>query len=256
MAKIGLRYPVYKTDTSEGVIAKAIQADITITTNDVKLYADDAIVESDRSFQSGTITLGTDNLKDEIQKEFLGHSITNGEITASGSDVSPYVSVGFYGVKVVSGVKKYRAVWLPKVQFEEPEDTNATKGESIEYGTHSLVGTILLDDNGNWKKEQTFDTEAEAIVYLQNKSGVKYQAKAPTADIASGSYDEPQTVTLTSEATADIYYTTNGITPTSTTGTKYTTPISIAESCALKAIAVVSGKNNSTISTYEYIIEI
>ena len=28
MAKIGLRYPVYKTSFTQGVIAKAIQADI------------------------------------------------------------------------------------------------------------------------------------------------------------------------------------------------------------------------------------
>ena len=45
MAKIGLRYPVYKGATTQGVIAKAIQADIAITVNNVKLYADDAIAE-------------------------------------------------------------------------------------------------------------------------------------------------------------------------------------------------------------------
>ena len=31
MAKIGLKYPVYKTEDSQGVIGKAIQADISIT---------------------------------------------------------------------------------------------------------------------------------------------------------------------------------------------------------------------------------
>ena len=35
MAKIGLKYPVYKGATTQGVIGKAIQADITITTNNV-----------------------------------------------------------------------------------------------------------------------------------------------------------------------------------------------------------------------------
>ena len=53
MAKIGLKYPVYKTDSAAGVIGKAIQADISITVNDVKLYADDAVAESDKSFQNG-----------------------------------------------------------------------------------------------------------------------------------------------------------------------------------------------------------
>ena len=65
MAKIGLKYPVYAPATEEGstitygtgaVLAKAISANISIENNDVKLYADDAIAESDNSFASGTVT--------------------------------------------------------------------------------------------------------------------------------------------------------------------------------------------------------
>jgi phi13 family phage major tail protein len=172
MAKIGLKYPVFKSDTTQGVIGKAIQADISITTNDAKLYADDGIAEIDNSFQSGTITLGIDDLSDEIQEALFGHAVSDGELTASGEDVSPYVGVGFYGKKVVSGVKKWRAIWLHKVKFSEPEDTNATKGESVEFGTATTEGTIVLDDNGDWKSEKTFDNEADAIAYLNDKAGI------------------------------------------------------------------------------------
>lgn len=173
MAKIGLKYPVYKSPSKKGVIGKAIQADIAISVNEVKLYADDTVVESDKSFQSGTITLGIDDLSDEIYSEFLGHAKdVSGEITANENDQSPYIGLGFYGTKKVKGVAKYRAIWLPKVQFAEPEDTNATKGESVEFNTPSLEGTIMADDNGDWKKEQTFATEAEAVTYLENKAGI------------------------------------------------------------------------------------
>ena len=155
MSKIGLKYPVYKSETSQGVIAKAIQADIAITVNDVKLYADDAIAESDKSFRSGTLTLGVDDLSDAVQTAFLGHAVDDGEITASGTDANPYVGIGFYGVKMVAGgVRKYRAIWLTKVQFTEPSDTNATKGDTIAFATPVLEGTIMLDDDGNWKKEK------------------------------------------------------------------------------------------------------
>lgn len=173
MAKIGLKYPVYKGAEKKGVIGKAIQADISITINDVKLYADDVVAESDKSFQSGTITLGLDDLSDDIQTEFLGHTKdTEGEITAKGTDDSPYVGIGFYGVKKVNGIRKYRAIWLPKVQFGEPNDTNSTKGETVTFNTPVIEGTIMLDDNGDWKKEQTFDTEAEAKSYLEGKAGI------------------------------------------------------------------------------------
>ncbi|WP_186430882.1 major tail protein [Clostridium sp. BSD9I1] len=174
MAKIGLKYPVYKGATKQGVIGKAIQADISISVNDSKLYADDAVAESDKSFQSGAITLGIDDLSDEIQTEFLGHvkDETTGEITANTNDGNPYIGIGFYGIKMVNGVRKFRAVWFPKVQFAEPEDTNATKGESVEFNTPTLEGTIMLDNNGDWKKENTFGTEAEAKTYLETKAGI------------------------------------------------------------------------------------
>jgi len=174
MAKIGLRYPVYKSANSKGVIGKAIQADISISTNDVKLYADDVVVESDKSFKSGTITLGIDDLSDEIQTEFLGHKKDEqtGEIIANGNDENPYVGIGFYGIKKVNNVIKYRAIWLPKVQFAEPADTNKSKGETVEFNTPTLEGTIMMDDDGNWKYEQTFSTEDEAKAYLENKAGI------------------------------------------------------------------------------------
>lgn len=258
MAKIGLKYPVYKSTTKSGVIAKAIQADISITVNDVKLYADDAIAESDKSFQEGTITLGIDDLSNEIQVEFLGHEVNEqtGEITAKGADDSPYVGIGFYGVKKVNGTRKYRAIWLTKVQFAEPEDTNATKGESVEFNTPTLTGTIFLDENGDWKKENTFDTEAEAKAYLEAKAGITPQATMPVANVMSGTYAEAKTVTLTAGDGETIYYTTNGTTPSAANGTEYTIPVEIDESCALRAIAVKDGYSNSPVVTYEYIINI
>lgn len=174
MAKIGLKYPVYKSKQNQGVIGKAIQADISISVNEAYLYADDGVAESDKSFQSGTITLGIDDLSDEIQTEFLGHEKDGetGEIIANANDENPYVGIGFYGVKKVGGVRKYRAIWLPKVQFAEPEDTNATKGESVEFNTPSLEGTIMLDEDGNWKMEKTFESEADAKAYLEDKAGI------------------------------------------------------------------------------------
>ena len=256
MAKIGLKYPVYEARLPPecGVIAKAIQADIAISVNDVKLYADDAIAESDKSFQSGTLTLGIDDLSDAVQTAFLGHTVDDGEITAKGTDQNPYVGIGFYGVKVVGGVRKFRAIWLPKVQFAEPADTNATKGDTVAFATPALEGTIMLDDDGAWKYEQTFDAEAEAIAYLQAKSGVKAQCTKPVANVASGEYETSQTVTLTAGDGETIYYTTNGTTPSATNGDTYSTAIEITESCALRAIAIKTGMNDSEIATYEYII--
>jgi len=171
MPKVGLKYPVYK-GASSGVIGKAIQADIAIETNNAELYSDDAVSESDKSFKRGKITLGVDDLSDIVQREFLGHTIeATGEVTGNENDQCPYVGIGFYGAKVLNRVRKYRAVWFPKVQFSEPNDNNKTKGENVEFSTPTIEGTIMKDSNGDWKKEQTFATEADAISYLNAKSG-------------------------------------------------------------------------------------
>lgn len=255
MAKIGLRYPVYKTSFTQGVIAKAIQADIAISVNDVKLYADDIIAETDKSFQNGTVTLGVDELSDNVYATLLGHTVDGitGELTADIDDVAPFVGIGFYGVKKVNNVAKYRAIWLPKVQFAEPADTNSTKGETTTFNTPVIVGTIMVDGNGDWKKENTFTTEAEAKAYLDAKAGITPQCTMPVASKAAGTYEGTQSIVLTAGAGETIYYTTNGTTP-SASSTEYETAISIAETTMLRAIAIKAGSSNSQIASYEYII--
>ena len=179
MAKIGLKYPVYKTESGAGVISKAIQADISITVNDIKLYADDGIAEAINLSKTALLTLGIDELSDEVQALCLVMSLTAANLPLK-APMQAYVGIGFYGVKMVGGVRKYRAIWLPRVQFAEPADNNATKGETLAFATPSLEGTIITRrDGGVWKMEKTFDTESGAIAYLQDKSGVKNQCTKP-----------------------------------------------------------------------------
>lgn len=174
MAKIGLRNIVYKTTTAGKELAKAVQADINITVNEANFYADDSISERDRSFQSGELSLQIDDFNDVHQVELLGHTKVGetDEIASGVDDTPPFVGVGFYAVKKVNNVRKYRAIWLPKVQFSEPSDTNQTKGQTIAFSAHEITGTIFVDDTGNWKYEQTFDTVAEAVTYLNSKAGI------------------------------------------------------------------------------------
>ena len=181
MAKIGLKYPVYKDAEGGGQIAKAIQADVSITVNSVSLYADDAIAENDKSFQNGTLTLGIDDLNEGVLTKLLGHAkdSESEEIASNIDDVAPFVGVGFYGVKVVGGSKAYRALWFPKVQFEEPADSMTTKGETVTFGTDSIVGTIMPDGNGDWKLEKTFSSESDAIDYLNTKAGIIVEPEVP-----------------------------------------------------------------------------
>lgn len=177
MAKIGLSYIRYSklTEAADGTptfdgsktIGKAVSANASITNNDVELYADDALAESDTSFQSGTITLGTDDDRDVIFADLLGHDVSEeGEVTANTNDVAPWVGVGRIVQKMVNNVRLYKAIVYLKVKFAEPSDDETTKGASVDFGTNTIEGKIATLKNGDWRKVQTFTTKEDAIDYI------------------------------------------------------------------------------------------
>jgi phi13 family phage major tail protein len=193
--KVGLKYPVCASyDDSTGspvytggrVMGKAIAEDITIDSNNTPVYADDALDELDTSFKSGKTAIELNDLSVEEQAFLLGHAInaTTGELVANANDASPYVGHGFYGRTVKNKVSKWRAVWLTKVQFSEPADSTKTQGESVAFQTPKIEGTIMKDINGDWKQEKTFDNEADAIAYLNEKAGLPVTASAGLSALA------------------------------------------------------------------------
>ena len=199
MAKIGLKNFLYGILTEEtdgtatyGVAqkpAKAISCKVDISNNDAKLYADDALAESDTSFQSGTVTIGIDDENDSMLATLLGHSLANGEVVRSSNDVAPYVGLGRIITKMVGGVYKYKVEFLYKVKFSEPSQENDTKGESLEFGTSEVEGQISCLANGSWSATKTFNTMTEAQTYLESFFGSATSATvAFNVNGGSGSY--------------------------------------------------------------------
>ena len=81
-------------------------------------------------------------------------------------------------------------------------------------------------------------------------------AKAPVFSVKTGKYSAAQTVALTSETEgAKIYFTTDGTDPTEQS-TCYTAPITVSETCTVKAIAIVDGMKVSDIASAVYMIDL
>jgi sugar lactone lactonase YvrE len=79
-------------------------------------------------------------------------------------------------------------------------------------------------------------------------------AAAPSFSPAAGTYTSAQTVIINDNTKgATIYYTTNGVTPTSSS-TKYTAPITVSATETIETIAVASGYTNSPVATATYTI--
>lgn len=182
MAKIGLtnfRYAVLTeatdgTPTYDGAKtpAHAISCSVDITNNDVKLYGDDVVVESDTSFQTGTATITIDDDDIEVIGTLLGHTVTTGELVRASDDVAPYVGFGRIVTKMVGGEYKYKVEFLYKVKFSEPSQSDNTKGENLEFGTTELQGTVSCLANGKWSVAKSFDTKASAVTYLEGLMAV------------------------------------------------------------------------------------
>lgn len=75
------------------------------------------------------------------------------------------------------------------------------------------------------------------IVVTTEDGGSTVTVAKPTFSPAAGTYYEAQSVTLSAEDGASIYYTTNGDEPTAQS-TLYSTPIEVAQTTTIKAIAV------------------
>lgn len=246
MAKIGLnnfRYSLL-TEASDGTPsyagakkpAKAVSCSVSVTNNSAKLFADDILAESDTSFQSGTVTIGIDDEDQATMAEILGHDVdSEGEIIRNANDAAPYVGLGRIIVKMVNGVYKYKVEFLYKVKFAEPSQEDNTKGESVEFTTSTIEGTIATLANGRWSASKTFDSKADAIAYLEGLLGgtsgttytVTYNVNGGTGTVAAvtvpggtiiavndGSTITPPTGkvfdgwdTTSSATTADIKYT-------------------------------------------------
>ena len=115
MARIGLKNFRYSLlNEKEEVIepkslGKAIDCKVSLELNSAELYADDALTESDYTFNKGTVTITVDDDDDTILAPLLGHTISeDGEIVRKDTDVAPYIAFGRILTKVVSGTYKYK----------------------------------------------------------------------------------------------------------------------------------------------------
>ena len=152
---------------------KAVSAKVDVSANDATLYADDALVEADTSFQSATVTLGIADDDMTVFAEILGHKVAEegGEMVRSADDAAPWVGLGRVVTKIVNGKHVYKGEFLCKVKFSEPSQEDETKGESVDFSTPEIEGTAATLASGQWSAAQVFDTKVSAVEWVKGKLG-------------------------------------------------------------------------------------
>ena len=160
------------------------------------------------------------------------------------------------------------------VTEEGAATTAAVSWDTTTPASGSYDQTVLTEQtvtlNGTVTCPEEIDTNGVAltttITITIEAAGI---TGAPTANPVAGTYTENQSVALTSSTEgATIYYTTDGSEPTLTEGVpggttqQYTAPIAVTGTegesitTAIKAIAVKSGMQDSSVETFTYTIQI
>jgi hypothetical protein len=141
--------------------------------------------------------------------------------------------------------------------------SSTTPSAEIYYtldGTTPTPSSTLYTGAITINTDTTINAIASAPGYIQ--SGVSsatftftYQTPPVTFTPAAGTYLNAQSVTIAdSDTSANIYYTTDGSTP-SASSTLYTGPVQVTASETIMAIAIDSGKQNSNVGTSAYVIQ-
>ena len=198
MAGIGM-YGVYysKATIANGVVTgyagvqtmgKAISASFEPNTpDDNPLYANNAVAENDSSGASGgTLTLTLDRLTQEAAADLYGLTVEDVEVTVgdkpgtqvegtalkyTGNEQSAPVGVAFIRQNQVDGVRNHEVILYRRSTFSMPADSAQTMGESIEWQTPEIEGTVMgLEGDGTnaWFEQVIFPTQEAAIAYITN----------------------------------------------------------------------------------------
>jgi len=122
---------------------------------------------------------------------------------------------------------------------------------NLTNGTAPFGGLVQSTDGNFYGVTQTGGTSNVGVFYQL------LMAAAPIFSPAAGTYTSAQTVTITSATIgASIHYTTDGSSPTETSGTLYSGPVSISATTTLNAIAFLSGDLNSPVTSGTFTINI
>ena len=166
-------------------LAKAMNADLSVELAEATLYADDGAAEIVKEFKNGTLSLGVDDVGASVASDLTGATIdANGVVVSTSEDGGDPVAVGFRAKKSNG---KYKYYWLYRVKFGIPATNLTTKGESIEFSTPTIEGTILrrnkLDASGKhpWKAEVTEGDSAVTADTITNWYKEVYEPSYTTA---------------------------------------------------------------------------
>jgi hypothetical protein len=240
---------------SAGSYTTAQNVTITDSTSGAVIYytTNGTTPTTSSSVYSGAIAVGT------------GTTTIEAMAVASGSSQSAVITATYVVSAAVTASPTFSPGGGNYSTAQNITITDSTPGAVIYYTTNGTTPTTASSVYSGQIAVGTGTTTIEAMAVASGSSPSAVVTATyivstgvtapPTFSPAAGTYSTPQSVTLTdSTAGAVIYYTTNGTTP-STSSTVYSSPISVAVSETIKAIATAPNMQLSSTATAVYTIQ-
>ena len=148
---------------------------------------------------------------------------------------------------IISGYCNTNAGWTFTGSYSGFTKAINSAATQLGYGAETTPGTYAP----TWTM-----TNVNNVLFLVALVGADATAATPTFSPVAGTYNSPQTVTITSATSGGtIYYTTDGTTPTiASSSIPNGGTVSINSSSTLNAIEVAAGYNNSAVGSAAYTI--
>lgn len=130
--------PTYdEVKSAPGIMSININPNASVDT----LFADDGPFETATTIGQVEVEVQKNNLSTENKADLLGKTIdAKGGLISSSTDIPPWVAIAFRSLKSNG---KYRYCWLYKGKFQDPEDNNETKGDSINWQSDTITGNFV-----------------------------------------------------------------------------------------------------------------
>lgn len=204
---------------------------------------------------AGVITFNPEVDKGDAGESASAYTVTKDDVTIHVSNGMIGQDKGVWAYRVYKGqtmTVSCETASILKVEFE------CTANGSEKYGPGCFVSDVPTytfepsGPNGTWEGSSFSvvftaslnQVRATKIVVTTGEAGLV----APVINPAGGKFYIPVNVSITcSTPNAQIYYTTNGSTPT-TGSTRYTAPFSLSTDATVKAISVLDGESSDEVS--------
>ena len=160
------KLPTYDAAVEIGALVKA---DLTVNLASGEIYANNMLDERMEEFISGTLAVEVSDMTDEVESTIFGSTLKEKELIDNTADEIPYGGLGYYKSLTRGGKKLFKAYFYPKVKAIQGNDSAVTKGSSITLSGSPLTFTVFEPDTGDWRYRETFESENEAVAYIDEK---------------------------------------------------------------------------------------